>query len=160
LHSLSIEESFCVSTDDMKCALKELTVGGLLRRLDPIEGAIDAINELSKVNKIYLITARGQHWEKGNPHDDTEYWLHKHDIHYDKLICAGNVPKIHYTSDVDIFIEDNLSTANDIAEHSHIPVLLFDQPWNRDMAQDKNVYRIFSWNDVFDVLYLKFKGVE
>lgn len=47
-------------------------------------------------------------------------------------------------------IEDKGDTALYLAENG-IRVLLFDAPYNQDISH-KNIVRVFSWNEIFDIL--------
>lgn len=74
------------------------------------------------------------------------------EFHYDKLVHlekVSNKEELGY----DIYIDDKPAMAEKIKEDQFL--LLFDQPWNRDIETEKlyNVTRVRTWREVF--IYIK-----
>ncbi|HAB33590.1 MAG TPA: hypothetical protein DCE40_05715 [Exiguobacterium sp.] len=61
---------------------------------------------------------------------------------------TGSHDKVQVVRDLslDLFMEDRLENAVQIAEDTFIPVILFDAPYNRK-AVPNNVIRVASWNE-------------
>jgi len=86
---------------------------------------------------------------------DIEKKLGKHGIYpgviYDKVIVDDRIqPKARL--DFDYFIDDNPNMVADIRNYPNKILLLFDQPWNRDIevkyAPYQNVVRVKDWDDI------------
>ena len=45
-------------------------------------------------------------------------------------------------------IEDNTTMVNHLSHTMDIPVILFDRPWNRLLAESKSILRCRSWAEI------------
>jgi uncharacterized HAD superfamily protein len=90
---------------------------------------------------LYFISARRNHL-----FDITNNWFDKQEINYDHLELIGSHNKIKAVKEhkVELFFEDKHDNACDISEECHIPVILFDTPYNRKPIPE-NVYRVNNW---------------
>jgi len=126
--------------------LKEFYLTKHFERMDPIEGAIEGINELSKNNKLIAITARPE-----STRLITENWIRSNffnmfpDIY---LVGEKNLKKstVCLENGISVMIDDSLSNAKDCAENG-IRTLLMDRPWNQDILP-KGVERVFNWKEI------------
>lgn len=94
--------------------------------------------------------------------EKTQIWLNKHygdvfkEIHFIGEIHAnqnGHKKSKGELCDeigVDIFIEDSMANARNIAR-LHRPVLLIDSPWNQGELPD-NVRRVSGWREVMEIV--------
>lgn len=114
--------------------------------------AKEVIDKLKEKNKIYIITARN---EEGLPKELYGYmqkmvikWLEDNEIKYDKLIFSKG-SKLPYCleNNIDIMVEDSPRNLLDIS--NKIPVLCFDNPYNKGI-EGKNIRRVYSWYDILD----------
>ena len=73
-------------------------------------------------------------------------WLKKYNINYDRLIFTQG-SKLPYCleNNIEVMIEDSPRNILDISQK--IPVLCFDNPYNKNM-EGKNIKRVYSWYDV------------
>ena len=116
------------------------------------EFASEVISQLKKQNEIYIITARNEEgFTKefyGHMQVIVRKWLENNKIEYDKLIFTEG-SKLPYCVDnkIDVMIED--SPRNIIEISSTIPVLCFDNPYNKTI-EGKNITRIYSWYDILN----------
>lgn len=112
--------------------------------------AKDVIKTLRQNHEIYIITARNEYGlpqeAYGKMQSMVKQWLQDNEIEYDKLIFTEG-SKLPYCLEnkVDIMIEDSPSNIVDIS--SQIPVLCFDNPYNKEIER-KNITRVYSWYDV------------
>lgn len=117
----------------------------------PVDGALEAIEQLSKDHELHIITAR--------PSDSravTERWLQKYlpshfaGIHFtnDYEPGSGSKGKICRELGVAFLVEDSLTHAQDAAA-AGTPVFLMDAPWNQETLPE-NVFRVRSWQDALD----------
>ncbi len=108
--------------------------------------AMDAKEVLLKWGKhheLIFISARGE-----NVLEVTKEWFINHGISYDHLELIGSHEKVEAAikNGVEIFFEDKYENAIEIAKKCHIPVLLFDTPYNQGSLPNE-VQRVFSWKE-------------
>ena len=118
----------------------------IMESVKPKENAIDVINNLSKDNKIFIITAR---WDRNNGIIDkiTKKWLQENKINYDKLFL-GHLDKreVVKENNIELFIDDNFKTCMQISEMK-IKTLMMNSRINKHIKEDK-LERVYSWNDI------------
>ncbi len=99
---------------------------GIFKDLEPIEGMIDLINELSERHKIIFVTnpVSNHYWKK----IEKVKWLTKYfpNLEYD-LCFTGD----KYLIDCDIFIDDDIKYLNN-QKQSGIRICYGDYGWNKD----------------------------
>lgn len=105
------------------------------------ENAAKVLNKWEDHSNLIFISARGQKMQ-----EITAEWLERHGIHYDHIELVGSHDKISTAKRlrVDLFLEDKHDNAVSIHEECHIPVLLFDTPYNRKPIP-KGVIRVSNW---------------
>ncbi len=114
-----------------------------------LPGAREAVERLTEEgHDLFIITGRA-------PQDEaiTRNWLSQAGLtgHFSALVHKGIEPVGHYKSaaalelQLDLFIEDELAVAIAVGE-AEIPVLLYDQPWNRG-SLPVTVRRVCSWSE-------------
>ena len=105
------------------------------------------INNLSNNNKIFIITARSNHFIDNVENLIIEY-SNKYNIKYDKIIIhAGDKLEACQNNNIDIMIDDNYYNYS-VLKENNIKCLLFD---------DKNRYldnkdRVSNWNEIEKIL--------
>lgn len=116
---------------------------GIYRESIPQEHVRHHLWNLRKQYDLHYVTARS---ELVRP--VTEEWIKQHELPLDSLIMTGSHDKVQVVRDLalDLFMEDRLENAVQIAEDTSIPVILFDAPYNRK-AVPNNVIRVASWNE-------------
>jgi len=70
--------------------------------------------------------------------------------HYEKIKIAPISPsdaKLQY--DYDVFIDDNPNLANSIVGQEGKILLLYNQPWNQTIRNNKNVIRVKNWEEIW-----------
>jgi uncharacterized protein len=106
-------------------------------------GAKEVLLEWGKHHELIFISARGE-----NVLEVTKEWFINHGIGYDHLELIGSHEKVEAAKKygVEIFFEDKYENAIEIAKKCHIPVLLFDTPYNQGSLPNE-VKRVFSWKE-------------
>ena len=120
-------------------------------------GAVEAMRRLKNAGlQIDIVTGRST-----TPRDVLESWLRLHGIPYDNLIVTEAKPgEERRTSELktdlpyDIWIDDNPYMATAIKNQPEKLLLLFYQPWNRDIPNGPNVVRVYGWQDTLRKLGL------
>lgn len=118
----------------------------IMESVKPKEDAIEVINNLSKNNKIFIITAR---WDRKNGiiAKITKDWLEKNNIKYNELFLGHkDKRKIIQDNNIEVFIDDSLKTCMEIYEMG-IKTLIMDSRINKNMKEDK-IERVFSWKEI------------
>lgn len=120
-------------------------------QLNTVFGAVEAIEKLAKKHELIIISAR-----ETSILEKSKKWLNKYfPDKFSKVIHLGNYSKKQKVNkyekakelEVDVFIEDNLEQANQLAENG-ISVLLLDKPWNREPYDSNLIRRMISWKEV------------
>lgn len=97
------------------------------RAIPPCETMLNQkVRDLSKIGEVSIVTARSR---ASIP--SVKAWLSDKLIFYSDMIVVDYGP-LKSTLDFDVFIDDSPLNAKNIAESGKL-VLLFDQPWNRDI---------------------------
>lgn len=106
-------------------------------------GARELLLEWGKQHELIFISARGE-----NVLEVTKEWFINHGIRYDHLELIGSHEKVEAAKKygVEIFFEDKYENAIEIAIKCHIPVLLFDTPYNQGSLPNE-VKRVSSWKE-------------
>lgn len=118
----------------------------IMESVKPKENAIEIINELSKNNKIYIITAR---WDRDNGiiSQITKRWLEQNKINYTELFLGHlDKRKIVKENNIELFIDDSLKTCREISQMK-IRTLIMNSRINQNIEED-NIERVFSWEDI------------
>jgi len=123
------------------------TTGGFLF-CPHVPGAPEGLRKVKEAGyMIALITARPQRQYR-RLQSDTMTWLMRHDVPYDLLLfnkdkCEAVYQHIQPAWPA-AFVEDHTRNATALAAIG-VPVLLFDAPHNREMAEQKNITRVSDW---------------
>jgi 5'(3')-deoxyribonucleotidase len=64
-----------------------------------------------------------------------------HNLHIDKTKKL----EMNY----DIYVDDNPYLAKDIKDYPNKFLILFDQPWNQEIKNSSNVYRVKNWREIW-----------
>lgn len=115
------------------------------KRALPREGVVEVIDHLRQFHFIYIITARDFEFHE-NPYKDSEDWLNKNDIYFDKLIVnARDKGKICAKHKIDLLIDDNIQ--NCIRAHQYgIDVILFGK------TKYKGIKNCETWKQVYEYI--------
>jgi uncharacterized protein len=107
------------------------------------EGAKEVLIDWSRNHELYFISARGKHL-----FEETKKWFDNKEIPHHHIELIGTHDKISAAQkhQVDIFLEDKHDNAVMIAERCHIPVLLFDTPYNQAPIPSQ-VIRVKTWKE-------------
>ncbi len=98
-------------------------------------------------NKIIIITARDSEFHD-NPYNQSELWLKKNKIYYDKLIVnARDKSKVCKQEKIDLFIDDNINNCLMVAKCGIKTILLNSQPIKNNL-----IISFDNWQDIFDYI--------
>jgi uncharacterized protein len=122
------------------------------------KGAENVLKTWKKEHELFFISARGSHLL-----ENTKNWFKKNGLSYNHIELLGTHDKVATAKryGVDIFLEDKHDNAVEIHEECHIPVLLFNTPYNQDPIP-KGVIRVNNWQeaDQWVTNWLKYQLVE
>lgn len=111
-----------------------------IRRLDPIEGAIEGMRQLAREHTLLIATYR-----KPTARRPTVEWLAAHDIPYDRYVRDVGEGKRNVPATV--LIDDSASTVRAFSENGG-RAILFRQPWNEKEPVPEEVPVADGWDDV------------
>ncbi|WP_042355035.1 5' nucleotidase, NT5C type [Bacillus rubiinfantis] len=109
-------------------------------------GAKSVLNKWATSHELFYISARGAHLLAV-----TEDWFTRNGVLFNHIELIGSHDKIETAKkyNVDIFFEDKHDNAVAIFEECHIPVILFDTPYNQEPIP-KGVIRVHNWHEALD----------
>jgi uncharacterized HAD superfamily protein len=144
------------SDEEMKKRVYDFYRSDYTNDLIPLDGAVKAIDRLSKNNELILITSRSESIK-----DRTIEWIEKY--------FPKKFSKIFFTSQFDskkvkktkgdlcvelgisLMIEDHLEYACECAG-KNIEVLLMNKPYNQNVNLPLRVKRVFDWKEIENFL--------
>lgn len=126
--------------------------------MPPRSEAIEYINKLKKEgNEIYIITSRGSNREeevlgRNNTIDFTINYLSKYGICYDDIVFTTN-GKLDacLKLNIDIMIDDMGKNINEVS--SKVKCIIYDEEYNRDVFENSNIIRCYSWSEIYDKIH-------
>lgn len=149
----SFEKLWGCTKDEERIRLSQFLKSEQHDGIEPIDGAVEAIHELSIHHELYIITARVP-----EAREVTRKLLRhfpdvfKH-IHFTGTSAVTNLKitkaEICKKESIDIFIDDHINNVLSVSL-AGIPSLLLDQPWNRNEPLPNGVKRVYSWGDILN----------
>lgn len=133
--------------EENKKEFNKLYLKKVLNEAIPNKDVISVINCLKKQgNMIFLITARNNS-EISNMYSITKKWLIKNQVNYDYLFinCADKLT-VCVKNDIDVFVDDNISTCKNIYENSKTNVLIYTTKYNQNI--NTKFMRVFNWKEI------------
>lgn len=109
------------------------------------QGAKEVLNKWERKHEMFFISARRTHLL-----EITKEWFMKNGLRFDHVELIGSHDKISAAKQykVDLFFEDKHDNAVMIHEECHIPVILFNTPYNQDPIPS-GVIRVNHWNEAY-----------
>ena len=123
---------------------------GLFRSGHIYTGSLEALDKLSKIGNIIIITSRPE-----IARADTLHWLAFHRIPASHIVMLHNgEPKSSVRPHCDMYVDDNVENCIDLYAHTKGEVLMWDRPWNRGwqekiVSEPSNIKVVDSWSDVY-----------
>ena len=137
--------------DNNKEEFKELYLKKILLETKPKKDVKHVLKRLknSGIN-IYLISSRNDN-EINDMFNFTKEWLKLNEIVYDELFVNVNdkLP-ICRKCKLDIFIDDNFQTCNNIFNNSNIKVLMYNTKYNINFSS--NIMRVSNWKEILSYI--------
>jgi hypothetical protein len=152
-----VEEVWDGPKEEWMAKLDEFLSAKNAAHLDPVVGAIPAIDALKKAgHELSIITARGE-----SDVEATELWLKMHfpstfeGVHYGHARSEDPTKRRSKSAmckalGIELMIDDHMNVAKDCAE-AGIRVLLIDEPWNQGELPP-GVERVYSWEEIIKKL--------
>ncbi|GAA4717439.1 5' nucleotidase, NT5C type [Brevibacillus fulvus] len=123
--------------------------GERLYREAPLHGTADQVlrNWYNRHRLIYISAREQKHLAV------TEDWFHRHAVPYHEIALLGSHDKLAAAKErnVDLFIEDRLENALQLAESLQIPIFLFDTPYNQSPLPPL-IRRVTSWQEIAELI--------
>lgn len=126
---------------------------GGISRIPPYNSLKDFIDKLHSKYDVHIVTARIGDWERPLPEDvnviirhDTYDWLEQNGIPTDQLHFTHKKVEFCQENNINILVEDKLSTAIEASKNG-INTVLMDRPFNRTKFALDRVYRAYSYHE-------------
>ncbi len=148
MHTYWIEDNTNLSHEEMKEIITDFRNLGGLCNLECIpfnQKAMNVLNDIYKNKYVMIVTSRGI-WSG----TDTLRWLSQYNIQYNEY-HQGVKHKELYADDHTIVVEDCPEYINRIVA-SKGKVLVYDQPWNRDIEESEFTHRVYNWHEIGSLL--------
>lgn len=141
------QKIFGFDYEELKYFLKDIQES-ITDNAEPRPFASEVIESLHLAGyKIIIITARDLEFHD-NPYGQSEMWLKKNNIYYDKLIVnARKKGKICKQEKINIFIDDNISNCLDVTKCG-IKAILF----GKKKEKDSTLISFDNWKDIYDYI--------
>lgn len=118
---------------------------GLFRHGHIYKGSIDALNKLSELGEIMIITSRPK-----TAHPDTLDWLSFHKVPTSRVVMLGpGANKAHVAPTCQLYVDDKVTNCNELATLD-TRVVLWGRPWSFEKGEtlDPKVGIVTSWDAV------------
>lgn len=143
-----------VSKEDSLNLTKEFQDSEFFENMELVEGAKEAIFNLSNNYNIYFITSRPD-----NIRDKTTVFLRrlfgnlKFSLHFSGEVWGNLISKsqICVKEGINLMVEDNSDYALDCAEKG-IKVFLLEKPWNKRYKEHENIIKVKNWEEILEKL--------
>lgn len=160
MHSFRLDESLSLGPEDYEALMEAVHRAEFLGALPAMAGAVEAMVALEgRGAHISIVTGRPP-----RVRDVTGRWLQAQGVPFHELCMVDKYQRYPEDSGAltletlrerrfELAVEDSLSTAGFLAEHTGAEVLLMDRPWNRrDAALHPRVRRVHGWAEILDLL--------
>ena len=149
-----VEKLIGISAEELVVRLEEYFESDIYHRVEPFEGAIDALSDLSRKYDLILITARPD-----TVRNVSERWLESHfpetfkHTHFVGL-SKDSPTKLSVMDRYDAvgLIDDNLHNIEDVAAAGKKAILFGDYHWNQIHKLPAGVVRARDWEEVLEKL--------
>ncbi len=114
----------------------------------PRNHCVEVIKKLrDEGNEIYIITARDSEFHD-NPYMQSEVWLKKNDIYYDKLIVnARNKKRVCLENDIDLLIDDSICNCSNVSSSG---ILAFTIGNSKKL--NNKIKNFDNWQQIYDYI--------
>lgn len=150
-HTYYFSEVWGGTSEDGEKKVNEFLDSLYFREIEAVDGAADAIEKLTRENKIYIVTSRPERLsELSHKQIKNNFWDFYEEILFAKNgYCGwGEKTKAEICEElgVEVLVEDSPKYCN----CGDTKVLLFDRPWNREAKG--NFQRVYSWKEIGEIL--------
>jgi uncharacterized HAD superfamily protein len=151
--SFDLNEGWGGTMDEAIAKVHQFHTTHHFANIQPVPGAVDAIQYLKQKHQLHVVTARQTVVTK-----ETHEWL---DRYFPGAFASVHLTNSHGLSGIkrlkkdvcqeihaDVFVDDSLENVAQCSELG-IPIFMLDYPWNQG-SLPKNVHRVFSWTEIVD----------
>jgi 5'(3')-deoxyribonucleotidase len=146
----------CDYTEVMR-RVKEFHESDYARKLQPIEGAVEAVTKLATDYDLVIVTMRPPETESFSREllkQFPDVFKHIHFLgSWEGTYGKKNKADICKEAGAALFVDDGLYNAETLSK-AGIPVLLFDAPWNQTDTLPDLVTRVRSWEEALEKIPL------
>lgn len=163
IHAFDLTVSFGLDHEQTERLFEIFHDGDILMEIAPVAGAIEGMRTWHAAGApIHIVTGRPP-----STHAASVAWLALHDVPYDRITFVDKYNRGHaHIPGVDILTRDELQECSFcmaiddsppaiyfLAEHTTVPIIIFDRPWNASLGSLGDATRILrceTWAHVLE----------
>ncbi len=149
----SLDKVYGCSKEEMLDRIISFFNSSYHKSIEPIDGAVKFVDEFSKDNDLFIITARPEISKSPTEELINKFFPKLNNFVYftDPHLSLKKKSDVCKELGIQTFIEDAPIHAEDLSA-SIDEVLLYNTPWNTEYKGSSNVRRVFSWSEVLDLV--------
>lgn len=137
------ENQGLISIKDIMNIKEEYKKRKVFRSIKPYPHAVEVLKELQWKAELFFITSRDDYESKALE-EDTNFWLNSRGIKKYTLTFSTNKGLVAKNNKLDLFLEDSLIYASQVANEG-IEVALLKRPWNKKETSINGINYFNSW---------------
>ena len=150
LVSFKVEDCIKMPPEIVGKIFDDILEDSLATRLQPMDGMIEVVKELTTTGQLTIVTARS----KAQPvYDWLEFFLPEKSCQNIHLVAMGDHDdKVRYLKDLNLtyFIDDRLETCQQVAD-ANITPFIFSHPWNHSKHGFQTVSNWYEIRELIDL---------
>ena len=163
IHTFDLSVSFGLNEAQTARLFELFHDGDILMDIVPVSGAVEGVRAWHDAGAtIHIVTGRPP-----STHAVSQAWLALHNVPYERLTFVDKFDRGHaHVPGVDILtrdelrecsfcmaIDDSPQAIRFLADHTRVPIIIFDRPWNESLGtlgDDARILRCETWAHVLE----------
>lgn len=140
-------------------ASKKWIIDHGFKKLPIYDNAVNFVEKLNKLGEVFIVTARIGDFNIGFSDkvkkqiiNDTITWLKYNNIYYKHLCFENNKIDFCKKNNINIVIEDKLSTIEKMLDYNNIYTFLINRNWNQNNINNDFHFNVDNYNDIITIL--------
>lgn len=161
IYSFDLSASFGLSASEQQVLIELFHDADILSSIPPVDGAAEAFCTWAEAGcTVHVVTGRPP-----ETRDASRAWLARHGFPYADITFVdkygrghGKVPGTRQmtlaeleTCDFALAVDDSPDMVRFLATRTQVPVVVFDRPWNVDLAHMSSVVRCCCWSELMEL---------
>lgn len=161
IYSFDLGLSFGLQPHEQDVLIELFHDADMLAAIPPVAGAAEGLRAWTSAGcSVHVVTGRPP-----ETHDASRAWLERHDVPYADITFVDKYGRGHaampavrqmtladlQTCDFALVVDDSPDMVQLLAKRAHIPIAVFDRPWNMQLGPTENlpnVVRCRDWTEL------------